>query len=93
MTLQSLSHFYGPLLDSLPGRPGPFLPSCFPAGQLQCALVPVTASPHVQGFALPLAELLGIPLCPLLQPVGIPLNGGQPRGVAITPPSCQQQTC
>ncbi|KAK4810954.1 hypothetical protein QYF61_013362, partial [Mycteria americana] len=59
-----------------PGPPGPFLPSCFPAGRPPaCVLVHGVIPPLVQDLALPLVELHEIPVSPILQLVKVPLDG------------------
>ena len=55
--------------------PAPFLPMCSPAGQPQTVLVDGVAPPQAQSSALPFVEWPDIPVCPILQPVGIPLDG------------------
>ncbi|XP_014801169.1 PREDICTED: uncharacterized protein LOC106890100 [Calidris pugnax] len=52
---------------------GPFLRICFPAGQPPAWQGGISS--QVRDFALPLIELHGVPVSPLLQPVEVPLDG------------------
>ena len=54
---------------------------CRPAFQsvgLQFVLVSGVIPPLVQHFALPFVELHEVSICPVLQPVKVPLNGSKP---------------
>lgn len=65
------------LMPSLhpPTSPSPSQQSCFPSQLRPCCAIAGSYSAPGQNLAFVLAELQEVPLCPLLRPIYLPLEG------------------